>query len=310
MLSGVSVRRPTISLVVVTYNSAGLAAALLDGLRDGPDEVIVVDSGSPDDASSLDALEAAHPQAKVVRLARNVGYGAAANEGTRHASGDVIVVANSDILIDPDDLAALTGVVGTDRVVVAAPRFVGLDGDLERSAHRRDIGLLTTVHAFCGPFAHLAKRVAPDWHPSLYPSAEHGQQLDCVHVLGALMAIDARALRAAGGFDEQFFMYREETDLCVRLRTAGGRVVHVGSITATHVGGGSTPDAWPYQANTNSLRSHYLYLAKHHGRVRAWLNRGVGTLASALWWLAGPAAKRPIARRALRWHVGLPVEPS
>lgn len=300
----------TISLVVVTFQSARLAHALLDGLEGSPVEVIVVDSASPSDGADLDALATAHPEAKLIRLARNVGYGAAANEGARHASGEVIVVANADIAIDPDALRALAGRVGRDGVVLVAPRFVGADGALERSAHRRDLGLVHTFFTYCGPFAHLARRVAPDWHPSLHPSADHDRDLDCVHVLGALMAIDAEAFRAVGGFDERLFLYREETDLCVRLRAAGGRVLHAGGITATHLGGGSTADPWPFQGNVHSLRSHYLYLEIHHGRFRAMVNRAAGALGAALWWAVGPAPKRPVARRVLRWHLGRPVDGS
>jgi GT2 family glycosyltransferase len=298
----------TISLVVVTYESARLARALLAGLGASTAEVIVVDSASPGDAAALDALEAAHPDVKLIRLARNVGYGAAANEAARHASGDVVVVANADIAISAAELDALAARVGADGVVLAAPRFVGVDGALERSAHRRDLGLVHTLYTYCGPFAHLARRIAPDWHPSLHPSADHTRDLDCVHVLGALMAIDAGALRAVGGFDEQFFLYREETDLCVRLRREGGRVLHAGGITATHLGGGSTSAAWPYQGNVHALRSHYLYLAKHRGRGRAAAIRAVGALGAAVWWVAGPAAKRPLARRVLRWHLGRRVD--
>jgi GT2 family glycosyltransferase len=131
-----------------------------------------------------------------------------------------------------------------------------------------------------------------------------------VHVLGALMAVDAAAFRAVGGFDEAFFLYREETDLCIRLRADGGRIVHAGHVTATHLGGGSSPDSWPYQANTNGLRSHYQYLRKHRGRWRACLIRVAGAAACAVWFVAGPSSKRPVALRALRWHVGLSVPPS
>src|SRR5581483_9594246 len=92
-----------------------------------------------------------------------------------------------------------------------------------------------------GPLAHLAHRIAPDWHPTLHPVADHARRLECVHVLGALLAIDTAQFRAVGGFDEAFFMYREETDLCVRVRERGGRVVHRGDLVATHVGGRAHP---------------------------------------------------------------------
>lgn len=299
--------RPRISLIVVSYQSAALAEVLLGQIGSGPDEVIVVDSGSPSDSEDLEHLGRAHPEAQVVRLSRNVGYGTAANEGARRASGDVIVVANADVTITAEGVRELARAVGGNGVALAAPRFVDPRGSLERSAHRRDIGLLSTVYSFCGPFAHVARRFMPDWHPTLYSTGDHERQLDCVHVLGALMAIDAKTFRVVGGFDEGFFLYREETDLCVRIRATGRRVVHVGSVTATHIGGASSAGSWPYQGRTDSLTSHYRYLRKHRGRPRAALIRATGTVACAIWFIAGPADKRALARRALRWHLGLPV---
>lgn len=301
--------QPTVSLLVVNYQSASLTEQLVREVGDGVDEVIVIDSGSPSDGVRLDQFEREHPDAQVVRLSQNVGYGTAANEGARRASGDVLVVANSDVVASAAAVRELSRIVCSERIAVVAPRFVGTDGVLERSAHRRDIGLLSTVHAFCGPFAHLAQKIAPHWHPSLYPPEDHDRQLECVHVLGALMAIDAEMFRAVGGFDESFFLYREETDLCIRIRAAGGRVVHAGTVVARHIGGGSTKSSWPYQGNTHSLTSHYQYLRKHRGRARTALLRAAGTCSCAVWLAAGPPEKRPLALRALRWHLGMPVPP-
>jgi GT2 family glycosyltransferase len=302
------VSRPTVSLVVVNYNSADLASSLLTAVGDGADEVIVVDNASPNGPAGLDELAARHPEANIIRLDVNRGYGAGANQGAQRAKGQVLVVANADLTISGPDLRELADQVGHDGVVLAAPRFVGPDGTLERSAHRREPRLLSTLDSFCGPFAHLARRVSPDWNATWCPSDIHTQDFDCLHVLGALMAIDADAFAAVGGFDESFFLYREETDLCRRLRRRGGRVRHVGHVAAVHVGGGSTADPWPHQGKVANLTSHYEYIAKHWGRPMELAARGLGTASSAIWLAAGPSAKRPLARRALRWHLGRPVD--
>jgi GT2 family glycosyltransferase len=299
---------PTISLVVVNYNSGRLVVRLLDAIGDGADEIVVVDNNSPDGGDGLDEVATSHPRAKIIRLADNLGYGGGANEGARYTSGTVLVVSNADLTISGHDLRELASEVGRDSVVLAAPRFVAPDGTLERSAHRREPRFLATLHAYCGPFGHVMKRLRPDWNATQCPSAQHDQDFNCIHVLGALMAIDAAAFSAVGGFDEAFFMYREETDLCRRLRRRGGRIRHVGHLVAVHVGRGSTPSKWPPQGNTDSLQSNYRYIAKHWGRVAALAARVVGTLSCAVWLLAGPPEKRAVARRALRWHVGLPVD--
>ena len=262
-----AVDAPTISLVVVNYNSGRLTARLLDAVGDGADEIVVVDNNSPDGGDGLDELAASHPEAKVIRLADNRGYGAGANEGARHATGSVLVVSNPDITISGADLRALAREVGDNGVVLAAPRFLGPDGTLERSAHRREPRFLATLDAYCGPFAFLMRRLIPGWNATWYPAAQHTEDFECLHVLGALMAIDMNAFSAVDGFDEAFFMYREETDLCRRLRLRGGRIRHVGRIVAEHVGRASTPSKWAYQGNTDSLESHYRYIAKHWGRV-------------------------------------------
>jgi GT2 family glycosyltransferase len=294
---------PTVSLVVVNYNSGFLTLGLLDAAGEGADEVVIVDNASPDRGAGLDAVESAHPAAKIVRLSVNGGYGAGANEGARHATGTVIVVSNPDVTLSGQELRQLAGRVGDNGVVLAAPRFVDSAGSLVRSAHRREPRFLATLDAFCGPFAHVMRRINRDWHPTAYPSPRHGEVFDCEHVLGALMAVDAEAFRAIGGFDTDFFMYREETDLCRRLRQRGGRIRHAGDIEVAHVGGASTASDWPYQGNVWALTSHYRYIAKHWGRITATAARLVGAISSALWFLAGPRAKRPLARRALRWHV-------
>ena len=304
-----TVAEPTISLVVVNYNSGVLAQRLLAAVGDGADEVIVVDNASPDGGAGLDELSEMFPAAKVIRLADNLGYGGGANEGARHATGAVLVIANPDLTITGRELRELASVVGHDGVVLAAPRFLTPAGELERSAHHREPRFLTTLDNFCGPFGHLMRRRDPDWHPTWYQSARHVERLDCLHVLGALMAIDSDAFRGVDGFDERFFMYREETDLCRRLRLGGGGIRHVGDLVAIHIGRASTPTKWEHQGNVQGLTSHYAYIAKHWGRLVAGLARALGAVSCMVWLIAGPARKRPLARRALRWHVGLPVEP-
>ncbi|MGH9247385.1 MAG: glycosyltransferase family 2 protein [Acidimicrobiales bacterium] len=296
---------PDTSLIVVNYNSAAHTARLVDMLAPSVDEVVVVDNASPDGAAALASLPDRHSNLRLLCLETNRGYGAGANAGAAASArgNDVLVVANPDVTIEPAAFARLTAAVTRDQVALAAPMFLDPDGTLQRSAHRRDPGFVSTVFELCRPLAGLVRRLAPGWHPTLLSAAAHATSRDCAHVLGALMAIRRKAFDAVGGFDETFFLYREETDLCRRLRTAGWRIRHVADATAEHEGGASTADGTPTMYRPTALTSHYRYIAKHRGRAVAGIARLLGTASCLLWILVGP--KRSRARALLRWHLGL-----
>jgi GT2 family glycosyltransferase len=286
-------------VIVVNYRSAALVTRLVESLAGSVEEMIVLDNSGELDGEGLEAIRGG---VRVERMPGNVGYGAAANRGAALASGDVLVVCNPDIIVDTADLDRLVAVAGEDGVGMAAPRFTFKDGSLQRSAHRREPGLVTTVYELCYPLSALLARLAPGWHPTLHPAAAHEHRLDASHVLGALMVMPARVFADVGGFDEGFFLYREETDLCRRLRAAGWRTVHAPAGRAVHESGGSTTDGLLTQTRPAYLDSHYRYIAKHRGRAVAVLARVLGLVGATVWWALGP--RRADAARILRWHVG------
>lgn len=287
------------SLVVVNYGTMDRALDLARSALGGVDEVVVVDNDSYEGDRA--ALEAGHPGVRFVWRPANDGYGAGADAGAAVATGDVLIVSNADISIDPGGLRQLAAAAGDG---VAAPRFAEPGGRLIRSSHRREPVLLSTVREYCGPFAGLAARLRPGWHPTLRPDADHYSDHDTLHVLGALMAVDAGLWRQSGGFDEGFFLYREETDLCRRARMAGRPVRHVAAVVAVHEGDVSSPgDATLVATRWPAVRSHYRYVAKHYGRARAVAAWTLGVAGSGLWVLTGP--DRRSARQALRHHLRL-----
>lgn len=296
---------PTISLVVVNHRSASLTQRLVDAVAGEVDEVVIVDNPADEDpgrrgVTALDAVATRHGNVRVVPLQRNVGYGSGANAGAAATHGDVLVVANADVQVDARSLRILAACAY--RAGIAGPRFERPDGTLERSAHRREPGLGITAYDLCPPVSGLLRRIRPGWHPTLFAGADHDRPLECSHLLGALLAVDADAFRAVGGFDEAFFLYREETDLCRRLRNAGWRVRYEPAAGAVHIGGASTDGTWPMPARPVVLESHYRYIAKHRGRVVAGLARSLGTLGSLLW--LARLRDRRAALRSVRWHLG------
>jgi N-acetylglucosaminyl-diphospho-decaprenol L-rhamnosyltransferase len=287
-----------VSLVIVNYATMDRALALARSAREAVDEVIVVDNASfrGDRESISDDLRGV----RFVWLDDNRGYGAGANAGAAAASGDVLVVSNADIGIEGADLARLAAAAAAGGGLVA-PRFVDPAGELIRSSHRREPFLLATLREYCAPLAAAAARIRPGWHPTLRGAADHHRDHDALHVLGALMAVDARTFAEVGGFDESFFLYREETDLCRRVRSAGRPVRHLAGAVAVHEGDAASPGAiLPVAVRAAAVESHYRYIAKHGGRVLAALLWLVGGLGSVVWALTGP--DRTAAAASLRSH--------
>jgi GT2 family glycosyltransferase len=288
----------TVTLAVVNHNSSQALRRFLDGAASGADQVIVVDSGSTEPGVE-EAVESSG--ATLVRLA-NVGYGAALNRAAALAEGDVLVASNPDIVSRPEAVRALAAAVGEPGVALAAPRLHFPDGSLQRSAHRHEPGLLLTVYEQWYPLHAVDWRLHMRFHPTAYSARAHQQPLRPRHVMGALFAVRLDAFNAVGGFDETFFLYREETDLCRRLRAAGWDITYHPDIEATHEGGGSTTETHLTQARPVYLTSHYHYIAKHRGRTMAIVARAVGAASAGMWFLTGP--KRGLARTSLRWHLG------
>lgn len=287
------------SLIVVNYQTMDLALGLATRSLGEVDEVIVVDNATyPGDRA---ALASAHPGIRFVWAATNAGYGAGANAGAAVATGDVLVVSNADIRVVVGGLRQLAAATGGG---VAGPRFVDPSGGLIRSSHHRDPLWLATLREYCGPFAALATRVRPGWHPTLCRAADHFADHRALHLLGALLAVDAGLFRRLGGFDERFFLYREETDLCRRARLAGATVSHVAGVVAEHAGDAASPDQTTLVAvRAPAVASHYRYIAKHSGWMRAsaaWL---IGVAGCLLWVLTGP--DRRSAASGLRHHLDL-----
>lgn len=281
---------------MVDHGSVGLVDQLLGGCAGGVDQVVVVDC-TPGDPG-LRAVCDRHG-ARLIEPGANLGYGGGANLGAEQLEADVLVVANPDVEVSADGLRRLAAAAW--RNGLAGPRLEFPDGGLQRSAHRREPRGLTTAYDLSVPFRAVAARVSRDWHPTLLSTAAHASSASCVHVLGALVAVDAQAFREVGGFDPAFFLYREETDLCHRLRAAGWQVLHEASVTAVHHSGGSTTDPRPLAARPLHLASHYRYLRTHWGRLAAARNRIVGLLAALSSVVTGP--ERGAWWGAVRWHL-------
>src|SRR5262249_55675556 len=222
---------PRVSVVVVSFNTREVLLRCLAALHAHvrlPFETIVVDNASAD--GSADAVRAGFPDARVVANSANVGFSRANNLGLRAARGEHVLVLNSDCEVRPGAVEALAAVLDArPDVAIVGPRTVGSDGRpqvsfgprltplgewrqrrLVRGGREGRADVLREVAALA------AREQEPDW------------------VSASCLLARRRALDAVGGFDESFFLYEEDVDLCLRVRAAGGRVVYTPTAEVVH----------------------------------------------------------------------------
>jgi GT2 family glycosyltransferase len=233
-------------VAVVSYNTAALLRRCLHSIvADTNAPMLVVDNGSD---GSADIVRREFPTVRV-RVEENRGYGAAANIAVTQLETPYVLLLNADTELTPRTLQALTRYLDQHpRVAIAGPRIVNAAGVYERSAHHFPTPTSLLLHARWWPGPQSRPPLAPSGQPSwrrrvgsLLGSDRHEWRARRVDwVLGAALAIRQDAFTAVGGFDEAYFLYQEEIDLCYRLRAEGWEVHYAPTATVLHVGGAST----------------------------------------------------------------------
>ncbi|HEX2190634.1 MAG TPA: glycosyltransferase family 2 protein, partial [Longimicrobiaceae bacterium] len=204
------------AVVVVNHNTRELLRACLASLPSGV-PAVVVDNASTD--GSAEMVRASFPHAVLLADGTNPGYGAAANRGVRACAAEHVLVLNSDTRLEPGALEALGAHLDRHpRAAVAGPALLNPDGSPQASCFPfpGTLGWLLEND----PVAPLAVRI-PGLRGRLLCASPPRRAAAVPWVLGAALAVRRSAFEEVGGFDEAYFMYFEEVDLCRRLASAG-----------------------------------------------------------------------------------------
>jgi len=278
---------PRARIVVVTYFAGdflGEFLASLPAASSRPLPVTVVDNGSTD--GSVEQVRD-HAGVELIESDRNRGYGGAANLGVASATEEWVLVVNPDIQFEPESVDELLRVADRwPRSGALGPRIHTSDGLLYPSARElpslgRGIG-----HAAFGWV----------WPSNPWTAAyrrERGTPVEGVAgwLSGACLMVRREAFESVGGFDEGYFMYFEDTDLCERLARAGWDIVYAPSATVVHHGGHATSRNLDAMSKAHH-DSAYRYLSQRYAGP-AWAPvRGV--IRAGLW------ARYQLSRRVQR----------
>ena len=278
---------PEVSAIVVNYNAGGDLRLALQSIADEGEtswEAVVVDNASTDD-SAAHVFEFA--RARLIRNSANVGFGQAVNQAVAVTTAPLLLLLNPDCRLERGALAAMRAVLDAEPSCAAVgPRILDPDGAVQGSA-RGDPDMLTGLFGRTGalrvllPFLPVARR-----NVVVEDAIKTGQQSVAVDWLsGACMLVRREPFLTVGGFDERYFLYWEDADLCRRLRSRGYHVRYVPGATAVHQVGRSSETA-----RASSIRafhdSAYLYYSTHVApgalSVKRLLARAL--LAVRCWW--------------------------
>ena len=258
-----------VDVVVVSFNSARtLRDCVVTLANDDRFNVIVVDNASSD--RSLESI--ADLPTAVLPLRRNTGFAYGCNRGWQAGCAPFVLFLNPDARLEPPALVFLASVLQNDeRVGLVAPLLREEDGALEFSQRRFPRLRSTYARAF---FLHRAFPRAT-WTDEVVRDGEtYGQAGSPEWVSGACVLVRRSALEQLGGWNEAFFMYAEDVDLCRRLSSAGWTVRFEPAASAVHVGGVSAPRA---HLLPTLAASRIRYARLHHNRGAALLEQiGVG----------------------------------
>lgn len=274
---------PGITVIIVNYNSgphlAECLASLDAGLTGFNWELVVVDNASIDHSESVVENEETTSRARLVRRPTNTGFAAAANLGARTGAADLLLFINPDSVVAPGFLEPLLDELNAGaRRAAVAPCVFNEDGSPQGNA-RGDPTMMTgffgrsTLLSRLFPSAYLARRNV------LIPTPQESQSAASVDwVSGSCVLMRREAFKEVGGFDERYFLYWEDADLCRRLRKAGWSIRFRPDARVVHIGARSSRTVKPLAIRAFH-RSAYLYYCTHvapsQWSARRWLAAGL-----------------------------------
>ncbi len=276
------IKTPDVSMVLVSYNTRQLLRECLQTVfaqKGVSMEVFVVDNASRD--GSVDMVNEEFPQVTLICSAANLGFAAANNRAFVQAKGRYVVMLNTDAFLRPGDLARAVELMDCNPSAgLAGARLVGRDGEDQPSARQfpsitNDLLVLTGLSSRF-PSSRFFGKADRTW-------ADPAQPAEVDWVPGAFSIIRRSVLEAVGHFDERFFLYYEEVDLCRRIIAAGWKVWYWPQLIVVHIGGESSRQVQQLSMSKSGsqlslwrMRSALLYYRKHHP-LKTWFAMQVET---------------------------------
>ncbi len=258
-----------LSIIIITKDTEQLLKSLLlsiekdTSLKPYIQDIIIIDNGSTDGTEVM--IREKFPSLQYLKNNENKGFAASANMGITRAKGDYLLFLNSDTrLIDGEVVKMLHFMEEHKDVGICGPQLVFPDMRFQRS-----LAVVPSLLSELLPqFLLIPGHQSPITnHRSPVTSHQSSITSHCIidvpSLIGAAILVRKSLLKRLGGFDEQFFFFLEETDLCLRARGMGQRVVFLPDVKVIHLQGQTVRKAWVKGRIEYNISLHK-FIKKHH----------------------------------------------
>jgi len=297
-----------ISFIIVTWNTKDLLQKCLDSIyktiNDITFEIIVIDNASEDDTVVM--LSGKFPHITLIMNSRNLGFGAANNQGLRIMRGRYALLLNSDTVLTIHAVEELFTFMETHpEAAMACGQLLNANGSKQNSV--ASFPSLPTLMTNMSMLEYL--------FPKRYPSKHYDYEkpIEVDSGIGACLLVLKKAIDEVGMFDERYFFFFEETDWAYQMKKAGWKIFHIPTAFIYHFQGQSI--GRNVRSRIEFYRSRYLFFRKWHSRAYYllissviffrllinWLLTSVGNILT-LGFHRGIRAKWIVYSRLIFWH--------
>jgi hypothetical protein len=256
-----------ISVIIIQYNNSHLTRNAVESLLKHHKnlEIILVDNNS----TEPDALRFTNefPNLKIIRCKDNVGFGAANNLAAELATADILLFLNNDVIIISEFIKKIEEEFSKDsKVGIAGPKLFNEDRSLQLSCGRLPSIFTEFIDKFLYNAVDKKNKLFIRYFEKKY--SKNGKK---GWVTGAALFITKNLFRELNGFDESFFMYFEDKDLCARANSKGRKVLYYSESSLIHLRGGSANKINQNFLDQKYRESQILYYRKHNSKFEQML---------------------------------------
>ena len=254
-----------LSVIIVNWNTKDFLKNCINSIKENTKkiiyEIIVIDNFSSDGSPRV--VEADFPDVTLIKNQENFGFGHANNQGYAMAKGKYILFLNSDMIVQKNCLKKMFDFMEKNPAIGASScKLTHPDGSLQHSCREfpsfKTIFLMQIGVRFFFPKMKIFRDyLMLDW--------DHSDIREIDQIMGSFMFIRGMVIKEVGGFDERFWMYFEEVDLCLRIKAAGWKIVHYPYVSSIHFLSKSS-DQWGVIKRIREFQKSSLKYFKKNGK--------------------------------------------
>jgi GT2 family glycosyltransferase len=227
--------------------------------------VVVDNSNNQQEFEKLQKMKKVN---EIINPKKNLGFGSANNLAAKGVKTKYILFLNPDTDASKLDLGALvTEMELNNDIKMIGPKILNADGTLQISASNKYPNWWSHKIDYSPMLRILIGKLGFNDYPILLSKKEHKNSRQVLSLLGACMLMRTADFKSLGGFDEDYFMYREETDLSKRIINNNGKIYYISGTSIVHMSGGASKNDFFAELNSEYTKSEYIFISKWHNFV-------------------------------------------